>query len=403
MRSARPIIFAAVLAALIVAAWLLREPSADVSITKSAVIRSAPVQTGSDAGYVGGAGVPSLLPKSVVPSPNFLPDLLASPAKKLQRLTALGGPFAAQLEAVRSGDPLLIAHAVYMTLHCMDVPVQFHGQSAREQLTARSVDPKSGKQIPPDEALIAMYEIMQSAGPLRVVLPPTLFAEATRQNEALGRTDPPDYARNAEIYKAMAAPVTSAQRTNWDNAIERSVAECRGHVISEDFGKHYRAALDRLVANGVVSAQLFNSRADWKSKNLGELNDRDYDLVQRALTEWQPDGIARLLVGGGAVVGRLDQTGFGEADFLAAMVLEFSLGPLAACALGVSDCGPDSTRFRTLCHTHGGCDQPDIAALLRHVFERDGLDPAIIDRETKRVVDAYRARDLDALGMRRAQ
>ena len=123
--------------------------------------------------------------------------------------------------------------------------------------------------------------------------------------------------------------------------------------------------------------------------------------MQRALTEWQPDGIARLLLSGDAAVGPIDESRFTDADFGAAMMLGFSLGPMAACALGVSDCGPDSARFRSLCHSVGGCDQSDVASMMRHIFERDGLDSTIVDHEINRVVSAYRARDLDALGVRR--
>ena len=248
-----------------------------------------------------------------------------------------------------------------------------------------------------------MNEAAQSVGPLRIQPPPELVPELAKQMKAGEIGDPPDYARQAERLKKSAASLSVSQRSNWAAVVERSASECRGRVIGFDFGAAYIAALDRLVAKGVVSAQLFNRRAGWQSQSLGRLNEQDFALVQRAFAEWQPDGIARLLLGGDAAVGSIDENAFADADFGAAMMLHFSLGPLTACALGVSDCGPDSTRFRSLCHSVGGCDQSDIASLLRHIFERDGLDPAIIDRELNRVVDAYRARDLDALGVRRAK
>ena len=350
---------------------------------------------------MGGAHIQDLLPQLANPLSNLLPDVFASPVKKMQRLNAMSDPFAAQLQAVRLGDPLFIAHSAYMTLHCMDMPVQLHGKTVRELLTESSYDPKTGQKTQPNEGLIAVHEAIRSVGPQRIRPPPELVAEVARLTETWGLSDSPDYARQADIAKQMAAPISPLQRAHWAAAIERSASECRGRVIGSNFGAEYRAALDRLVANGVVSAQLFNQRAGWEGKGLDQLNARDYGLVERALNEWQADGIAKLLIGGKTATGRLDETGFAETDSGAAFMLDFSLGPLVACALGVSDCGPDSSRFRTLCHTVGGCDQSDIAALFRHIFERDGIDPTIVDREIKRVVDAYRARDLDALGVRR--
>ena len=382
-------------------ALLFGQPSPDAASSKPVAPEPTSVASGASARYVGNVGIRNVLPPLANPLSNLLPDPFASPAKKMQQLAALRDPFAAQLQAVRSGDPLLVAHAIYMNMHCMDMPVQLYGKTVREVLTESSRDSKTGKKTPPDEGLIAMHEAMQSAGPLRIRPPRELVAEIARLTETWPSADPPDYARQAELVKKMAAPFSLAQRASWAAVIEQSASECRGRLFGADFGAEYRAALDRLVANGAVSAQLFNRRAGWESKSLGELNDRDYELVQRAITEWQPDGIARLLVGGPAAVGRLDETGLADADFNGVLMLDFLIGPLAACALGVSDCGPDSTRFRTLCHLQGGCDQPDTAALLRHVFERDGLDPTIVDREINRVVDAFRRRDLDALGIRR--
>lgn len=393
----------AALVAVATVSWFVRAASIGGVNATSVAVAASPAQGGKSAQVSGSITIQNSLPQLANPLSNLVPDLLASPAKKLQRLNTLGDPFAAQLEAVRSVDPLLIAHSVYLTLHCMDMPVQLsgHGKSVRQLVTEWSLDPKTGKKTAPDEALISMYEAMQSAGPLRVRSPPELTAEVARLNQTFGLGSSPYYARVAEIQNKMGASESASQRANWSAAIERSASECRSRLFGSDFGAEYRTALDRLAANGVVSAQLFNTRAGWKSDGLSDLNDRDYELVQRAINERQPDGIARLLVGGSAAVGRLNDTGFTEADYGAALMLGFSLGPLAACALGVSDCGPDSTRFRSLCHGVGGCEQPDMAALLRHVFERDGLDSTIVDREINRVVDAYRARDLGALGVQR--
>ncbi|MEQ1595088.1 MAG: hypothetical protein ABL985_08305 [Casimicrobium sp.] len=337
------------------------------------------------------------------PLANLMPDVLASPVHKIRNLTAHGDPFAAQMLAVRSGDPLLVAHSIYMNFYCMDMPVQLHGKSVRQLLTETSFDPKTGKRVPLDEKLIAMNEAMQAVAPMRIQPPSEIAAVVAKQMQKLLDGDSLDYAQQTELLKKMAAPLSTSQRASFNATIERSVAECRGRLFGAEFGAEYRAALDRLVANGVVSAHLFNRRAGWESPSYSQLNQRDYDLVLRAFAEWQPDGIARLLIGSPAAVGALDSSWMTEENLGAALALEFNLGIIVACALGVSDCGPNSSRFRSMCAMAGGCDQPDLASLLRHVFERDGLEPAVIDREINRVVDAYRRRDLDALGIRRKQ
>lgn len=387
-----------------VVAFALRAMRADGEDTKGEPQSPVRAQTARATHLAGSVVVRNGLPQLVNPLANLMPDVFASPEEKVRALGTVADPFAAQMQAVRSGDPLLLTHAIYVTLHCSDLPVQFHGKSVRESLSQTSFDPKTGKQIPPDEELIAMYETMLSAAPVRVRIPSDLVADVKRIEESWSLGDPPDYVRRIEIHKKLAATLTPAQRATRSATIERSRDECRGRLLgNEEFGKEYRAALDRLAANGVVSALLFNRRAGWESDGLDKLTDHDYALVQRAVAEAQPDGIARLLIGGTVAVGRMDGSWASDESLGGALLLQFSLGPLTACALGVSDCGPDSSRFRSACASYGGCDQPDLASLLRHVFERDGLDPAVIDAEINRVVDAYQRRDLDALGVRRKQ
>jgi hypothetical protein len=393
--------FGAVITAAAISAFLLRGPSTNGASAQVAAKLERTQKTYRQAGSGIAHGA---LPPLAHPLANLLPDVFASPIEKLRGLTAIGDPFAAQLRAARSGDPLLLVHAINLTLHCADLPVQFYGKSVRQSMTEISVDPKTGKAIPPDEGMIVLYEAMLSSAPSRVRMPPDIVADVKRVQETWSLGNPPDYARRIEIQKKLSAALTDTQRASYSATIERSAAECRGRLLfGEEFGKEYRAALDRLVANGVASAQLFNRRAGWASEGLDKLTDHDYALVERAVAESQPDGLARLLVGGTAAVGKMDESWADEEALGGGLALYFNLGPLTACALGVSDCGPDSAGFRSACAMLGGCDQPDLASLLRHVFERDGLDPAVIDREINRVVDAYRRRDLDALGIRRKQ
>ena len=337
-------------------------------------------------------------------SANLAPDAVATPAEKIRTLYASGDAIDAQLRAARSGDAFLLAHAPLMTLYCFEQAVFRHGKSAREWMTQISVDFKTGKPIPPHERRIAINEAYPGVGPLRVQLPPEFVATSIRLLRATKPSAQPDYAHELELAKLrslQAVPLTDAQRASHTAAVERAVAECNGRAMSTEYQTAYRAGIDRLVANAVVSARLFNRRAGWTSYGATRFNENDYELVQRAMAEFQPDGIAKLLGGSSAVVGRIDTSWLTEGSVESIMMLEGNLGSMVACALGVSDCGPDSSRFRSACINFGGCDQPDLAALLRHVFERDGLDPAVIDREINRVVDAYQRRDLDALGVRR--
>jgi len=212
------------------------------------------------------------LPQLANPNPlaNLMPDVFATPEQKLRKLQGLGDPFAAQLQAVRSGDPLLVAQAVYMTFHCADMPVQLQGKSVRQWMTENSFDPKTGKKIPPNENLIAFHEAWQTATPVKTVPPPDIAAEIKNQSENWPDPDTVDYARQTELLRKLSATLTPAQRASFNAMIERSASECRGRLIGKDFGAEYRAALERLVANGVVSAQLFNQRTGWKSEGLGK-------------------------------------------------------------------------------------------------------------------------------------
>ncbi len=396
--SRRGVVFGALVAAAVIAVLLLRGPSTNGT---SAQVAANLATTGTTEQPARTGIVSPTLPLLANPLANVLPNLFASPAEKVRSLSAFGDPFAAQLRATRSGDPLLLAHSVYMTFHCMLMPVELHGKSVRQLLTETPHDRRTGNKNTPDEALIAMTEAMQSLMPLRIRPPAEIAVEVNKLMQESPIGDAPDYVRRTELFKQQAARLTPAQRAMHSAIVERSAQECRGRLVGTDVGGEYTAALDRLVASGVVSAQLFNRTAGWQSPSVDQLNDRDFDLLQRAFAEWQPDGIARLLVGGTSVIGAVDVSWVTEANLVASLELGFNLGAMSACALGVSDCGPDSARFRSACVMFGGCDQPDLAALLRHVFERDGLDPAVIDREINRVVDAYQRRDLDALGVRR--
>ena len=171
------------------------------------------------------------------------------------------------------------------------------------------------------------------------------------------------------------------------------------------FSQHKsRPMVNQLVAQGVTSALLFNSRAGWQSAGYDlDLAPRDFDVLERAFLDAQQDTWAKLLLLSPRATGQSPPDLWPDDVTMisAYMSLDQLLGPLTACALGIYECGPNSNYFRAFCLDYGGCDQPDLAALIRHVFQRDGLDPTIVDREIDRVVAIYRNRDFAALGIRR--
>ncbi len=396
----RALVLGGVAVAIAAIALLYRAaPSQNVRDSHASKLQNSVTSTKSP-GRVIVSGTP---PPLANPLANLMPDVFVSAAEKLRRLSALDEPFSAQWVATRSGDPLLLVHASYMTSHCTYLSIEAHGRSVRELLTSSSPDPRTGKRGSPDEALVAATEATLSLLPSRILPPPEIAAEVNALGRGSTVGDAPDYPRRVELFKQLSVPLTPKQRASYFAIVERAASGCERRVTGRDFDLEYQKALGRHAANGVVSAQLFNTSAGWQSPSVGQLNERDFDLLQRVFSEWQPDGIARMLVGSPSVVGAADQSWVTEYNAAASGELNSNLGSMAACSLGVSDCGPDSARFRSACVTYGGCDQPDLASLLRNVFERDGLDPTVIDREINRVVDAYRRRDLDALGIRRKQ
>jgi|GEM_PF-3128191 len=339
------------------------------------------------------------------PLATLLPDPMVDPVRKWRALNGLGNPLIAQMQAVNSGDPVLVHGAVHAMLHCMATAVQLHGKDVRQYMTEHSRDPKTGLPMPPNEVHVQLNETLSKVGPQRLVPIPELRAEFTRAwsnfeaGEAQGST-----ARTMDIFVRNAAPLNAGERAAYDAVVAQSATDCAGRVFSPEFGAAWRTANDQLVARGVTSALLFNSRAGWLTpRNSRDLEPRDFDLLEKAFLDAQPDTWARLLLQSPRATGqpRGDLWPDDVAMLGAYMSLDALLGPLTACALGVYECGRNSTYFRSICMDHGGCDQADLAALIRHVFQRDGLDPGIVDREIERVVNIYRNRDFTALGFRR--
>lgn len=348
-----------------------------------------------------------VLPDALIetrPLVGLLADPTVDAARRWRALNALGDPFAAQLQAVNSGDPVLLYGAFRATFHCFSLAVHWHGKEVRETMTRNSRDPKTGLPVPPAEDEILMNEAVARFAPQRLLAIPAVREEVGRNASAWSTNDVrPDAARTAELFRLNAAPLSADERALYDAAVARAARECGGRISSTELGRAYREQTTRLIAQGVLSAQLFNAQAGWTSGPGRELSPRDYDLLERAFLDAQPDTWARLLLLSPTAIGELNAGEWPDdlQYLVSSMMLQLALGPLSACALSLYDCGPNSAAFRSMCMDFGGCDQSDLEALLKYVFRRDGLDPGIIDREIERVLTMYRNRDFAALGYRR--
>lgn len=73
---------------------------------------------------------------------------------------------------------------------------------------------------------------------------------------------------------------------------------------------------------------------------------------------------------------------------------------LALCQLGAY-CGHDSLWAREACFYYGACAGDDLATAVRSALTRDGLNPALLDKQAEQYVRAITNGDPGALGVRR--
>ena len=203
---------------------------------------------------------------------------------------------------------------------------------------------------------------------------------------------------------AQVAPVGAVEAELRSAIFQQTRAMCKDGV-GDDFWRKYRDARDRWAAKGALGALIGNKNSGWTSTGSLGLTEADYALVERAILERQPDGLARLLSPGNSPTLNLLQLDDPQSNY--ALMLSISggrhVGQLTLCQMGIADCSVDSPAFKDACSWYGGCHQPDLASLMRYVLARDDMDPTLVDRNVARVTAAIYANHLEALGIRRAK
>jgi hypothetical protein len=323
--------------------------------------------------------------------------------QKLRALSRGANIHEAQLDALRTQDPLLFVHALYLNFPCMSEPVNLRFKDAREYLRSITRDPKTGAPLPVSDDDVRFLQLRAASGPQRIYP-----IDKARQALAAARSESPivskrDYGVEMQLWQASQASLRESEQRTFERTRDELAAVCAGDVFNSGFGPLYRETRDALVAQGALSALIFNENAGWTSKRqLSELSERDFALVERGIREQHPDALALLLTRG-AMRAELDGSLLPEDAISMQFVGSGQVGWLAACELSVADCGPTSSEFRHMCLTFGGCDQPDLAALWRSVLARDGLNEGLLDQAVARLIHAIRVGDLDALGIGRAK
>jgi hypothetical protein len=324
--------------------------------------------------------------------------------RELQRSKTLAE---AQVEAAMSDDPVVHLNSFNMSLPCVWESVQRVKRSAKDYLWPITRDPKTGAPLDIDQVDIEFSELRAHGGPQRVHPPEALRAEANMQAQNFLALDQvPTLLPERDVRKDMAdwranlAPLSLGERASFDEMRAQLGEACDDDSINAAFGAAYRAQLEKLASQGVLSALLFNRRAGWTSTSLSALSERDFALVERGIREQQPDVIAYLLLRHKLRVD-VESAVLPDDAIAASVAISVMASDLVACAFNVADCSPEGFIFQNACLMFGGCDQPDAFALWRHVLARDGLDPAALDRVVADLVAKIRAGDLDALGIRR--
>lgn len=328
---------------------------------------------------------------------------------KLRTIQAMPSVADAELAAAMSDDPAIWVNSLHMAFPCATEPVLIRMKGARGVLDWISVDGKTGKPVPYSEQHVAFTELRGRLGPSRIVIPESVAtSERARQgNVSLSGGQWPLHGNrvSAEVMDSwleMRAPQTAAESEAFATMRESLAARCNGELgMSAKFGQAYRAQRDRFAAEGALGALLFNTSAGWTSgSSLRFLSERDYALVVQAFAEQSPDALATMLRRH-RLLSDLDVAGIPPEYEFAQLVLGLEVGHLAACVLGVADCSPSGDIFQNACLLYGGCSQPDVAALWRYVLVRDGLPADAMDRVVADLVSKIRARNLEALGIRK--
>ena len=200
--------------------------------------------------------------------------------------------------------------------------------------------------------------------------------------------EPPDPLREA------------SERTRMQESNRVLVQACKD--FSLDSAKaDANTALQRLIARGSLYPELMNLVT--QPLDLGALTPEQYDLIGRALRDRDAGTLALL----GQVVqpllanltANISAQGMTDPRYYADAVTPIAW-QLALCQLG-AHCGQDSLWAREACLKFGACTGDDLGAAVRAALTRDGLNPALLDKQVEQYLRAINGGDPAALGLRR--
>lgn len=308
----------------------------------------------------------------------------------------------AALAVVDSDDPAVWVQSLQLSLMCMNPRFS----SYTPVYTAEMFESGKNKSAAEIDAIVKQLNDFRVSPPSRVAFPPALRGIVGDLLTTLFTSKEQNF--DPELAKALNdaqfAPVGAMEVASRTEIFQQTQAMCQSG-LGEDFLHKYREAGDRWTAKGALGALIGDKKSGWTSANLRELTDADYALVERAILERQPDGLARLLSPGNSSLPNLLELSDAENSYALILAISGSrqVAQLTLCQLGIADCSVDSPAFKDACAWYGGCHQTDLGSLMRYVFARDEMDPTLIDRNAARVVAAIYANDLDALGIRRVK
>jgi hypothetical protein len=320
---------------------------------------------------------------------------IESTAKLLSRLYADKNVGAVTRSAALSEDPAVWVQSLRLMFLCSDMRFTSFQMTA-EQLRSPGDDDTTAQKSK------RMMDEMRDMPASSLAPPKALRGIVAEYFQAwfANKETKMDPALEEKMNATGFAPMSPADMLARDTTIKDTRDGCKDSSPGFDA---YRAASERWVTKGALGALIGNRKAGWTSESLKELSDVDYTLVERAIVEHQPDGIAKIL--GGPNSWQLDLLQMDKELGNSALMLGFVgnriVGDLSLCQMGIADCGPNSPAFKEMCASVGGCHQSDLASLARYVLARDEIDATLIDQNVARVVAAIYARDLAAIGIRK--
>jgi hypothetical protein len=334
-------------------------------------------------------------PLAAIRFPSFTSNALGTrgTVAELRRLALMGSLLEAKIAAAQSDDPVLWINSLYMGIECM-MP---HFNRRHTAAKTSDDDPIKARIDKVAENWTAYRSYTSAAVEQKITQRVSQSLDQLNDSSRAKKYTEEDYT----LFLQTLATVSSQDRAAFEEIQARMYRACEKGT-TEVFGLLFRENRQRWVERGALGALIFDEGSGWTSaRSLGELSERDYELVARAIAERSPDGLARLYLSSSAPLGDSRPEDAPQDWYMGGFVMPEMTRKLVLCELGLSDCSGGSSFHADACGMHGGCHQSDLASLIRYVLARDGLPPDLIDRNVARVLDAIRRGDLNALGIRK--